>query len=206
MVPVEQEVFLICYDGGRVESIEIDKFVDYFLDHPPLAAASLNPEFVRQIIQSIIYHFRNELRCNQIPLLDFLKLVQKLSESFITEVVGVNQPWVQLDLDKIFLGKDILFELEFYPKVRQLLKNLVRKGPGSPEAHSLPLAYPSSSPKDQRPEKFLKIQGLRQCAILLSGRSRWCKHCAAIHDEILAYIRSEAIQLATSDTVLTIFA
>lgn len=163
------KVLVICYEDGRQESVSIKDLLEGLVLDDNLA--KLQPWVLEQIIESIFYYFKNDLKRESVSHTDFISLIHNLQESFCQHTQ--QKSLSQLDLFDVAKTCGSAFELEFFSRIREFLSAKTS----------------ISSPYHLPP---IELTGLRKCCKFLAGRQRWSKRCAEIRDEIVGFIRTEA--------------
>jgi hypothetical protein len=162
------KVLVICYEDGRQEPVSIKDLLEGLIVDKDLA--KLQPWVLEQIIESIFYYFKNDLKRESVSHTDFISLIRNLQKSFYQHT---NQNQRQLDLFDVAKTCGSAFELEFFSRIREFLTAKAS----------------AESPYHQPP---IELTGLRKCCKFLAGRQRWSKRCAEVRDEIVNFIRTEA--------------
>ncbi len=199
MIQLHHDAIVVCHPDGRIEPIAIQDLVECLGVDTKAKALLLEPDLLRQIVESVVRYFRNDLQRDTVSFPEFMVLARNLVKNFFEEVVKSNQDPLQLDLFETARSCGAAFELEFYLEIKRFLK---RKTHSSQSNTIHPLNQKQGGlPKNSLP---LRITGLRQCAKFLAGRRRWCKSSSEMQNEIVQYIRQEVMRTGTSNMFLTI--
>jgi hypothetical protein len=201
MIQLHQHALYISYDDGRMEPIDIRDLIQRLAADPLIASKSFQPWILEKVVESIFYHFREELQRDKIAFSELESLARTLLESFLLEAMPQSRGFFRLDLFDVAARYGTGFELEFYNEVKRFLFEKVQYSCGSERLPSYGQELTSLEPAKQ---PILQITGLRRCSKYLSGRRRWSKRSSKVRDEILAYIRQEAARAGTTELAIAV--
>lgn len=205
MIQFQQKALFVCHNDGRIEPLDVQDLVRCLAADPQSGALELDPSILEKVVESIVQHFRNELKREHVPLGEFIQLAQTLLMAFAGSAVPKRAPLVELDLFETARRCGIGFELEFFSELRRFVAG--RSAASTCAGKSTPKQMrdsPSQTTKEATSNAHLQIVGLRRCAKYLLGRRRWSKRCSEMRDEIVEYIRKEATRNGADDLCLVV--
>ena len=199
MIQLHHDAIVVCHPDGRVEPLAIQDLVECLGADTKAKALMLDPDLLQQIIESVVRYFRNDLQRDTVSFPEFMALARKLVKNFFEEVLKNDHDPLQLDLFETARGCGAAFELEFYLEIKRFLKRKTNLA----QSETIHSVNQSPSPLSEN-DLPLRITGLRRCAKFLAGRRRWCKSSSKMQNEIVHYIRQEAIHTGARNMVLAI--
>ena len=135
------------------------------------AAASFEPEFVRNAAAAVFHYFRHDLGRETVSVAEFTELLQKVLRNFGANfhcIKELSLPIAKLEDDLQILAHQSgeVRELAFFPQVRKAVRSQLRISP-----------------------QLVRFRGLRDCIIHLTGARRWSPRCDRLREQVLEYIR-----------------
>jgi hypothetical protein len=135
-------------------------------------------EFVKEASAAVLHYFKKEEGRDSVTLGEFAAALEKVlmgfSPSLTKEVVKPTGSIVEADMLAMISGSGEILELNFFPKLRQELRNQLRSAP-----------------------QFLRFYGLRNCVLRLAGSRRWTHRCRRMEEQIVGFLR-ECLAVETS--------
>lgn len=147
----------------------------------------IDPEVLQHAATAVIHYFREELERNTVTLAEFAamlgRVLQGLGIMADVNAEGGRSELVRVaDLRTLATDSGPTGELEFFQRLRTLLREQLAAAPGR-----------------------LEIRGLRGCVKRLSGRKHWCPKCERLEAWILELIRGWFEQeIASGSTALVV--
>ena len=134
-------------------------------------ASLLDPEVIRNAAAAVLHYFKEELNRHTVSVAEFSQALEQVLRSFGLSISAADtgaepMPAPGLDLRKLALDSGKSFELLFFPRLRDELRQQVV---GSP--------------------RLVCCRGLRNCVKQLAGAQRWSGRCEILSDQIVAYLR-----------------
>jgi hypothetical protein len=141
-------------------------------------AQLVDPEVVHHASAAVLHYFKYELGRQSVSVGEFAIALEKVLRGFGLSVYADHQPEppynaapprvVESNLKELASNASgHVFELVFFPKLREELKSKL----------------------DQAPN-VLRFHGLRDCVKQLAGADRWTHHCQSLDDQIVDFLRS----------------
>jgi hypothetical protein len=131
----------------------------------------LDPEMLRHAAASVFYYFKVELARETVTVGEFAGALEKVLRGFgLTIRAGTAGQaaldMIETDLRLIARESSGSFELLFFPRLRDELRNQLQRSP-----------------------RVLKFRGLRGCVKQLAGARRWSGRCEKVQEQIVEYLR-----------------
>jgi hypothetical protein len=134
------------------------------------AAASLDPEILRNASAAVLHYFREELKRDFVTVAEFSVALERVLKSFGLAVAAHEPPApsrvFEADLSQIAASGNSC-ELFFFSNLRQELRK-----------------------EEARAGQVVRFSGLRRCVKQLVGARRWTRRCQCLNDDIVAFLRS----------------
>jgi hypothetical protein len=135
------------------------------------SAGLLDPELIRDAAVAVLHYFRHELDRTSVSVGEFTEALERVLRGF-----GLSIQSSQLktgarrvrdsDLRKLACESGKGFELVFFPRLRDELRQQLRADP-----------------------QVLCFRGLRGCVKQLIGAQRWTDRCQRLNDQIVEFLR-----------------
>src|SRR3989338_9273866 len=117
MIQLHQNALLVCCHDGKIEPIHIQDLLDRLLRENEIAVLKLQPWILEKMVESIFYHFRDELNRDRIAFNELVDLARLLLESFFQEVVQKDIGFSKINLFDVASRCGMRFELEFFVEI-----------------------------------------------------------------------------------------
>jgi hypothetical protein len=135
------------------------------------SAKHVDPDLVRNATRAVLHYFRVELKKNFVSMEEFLQTLTTVLGRFGLELKLVHSSpapprAAESDLWRLACDSGKSFELAFFPRLRDELRQKLRQSP-----------------------HLVRFQGLRSCVKQLAGAQRWSHRCQQLHDQIVEYLR-----------------
>lgn len=135
------------------------------------SAGLLDPEMLRHAAASVFYYFKVELARESVTVGEFAGALEKVLRGFgLTIRAGIAEgpllETIEMDLRVLARESSDSFELLFFPRLRDELRNQLQRSP-----------------------RVLRFRGLRGCVKQLAGAQRWSGRCEKMRDQIVEYLR-----------------
>ncbi len=98
MIQLRHKTLIVCYGNGRSEPLDIPDLVARVTGESEISLSVLEPWVLEKVIESVIFHFREDLQRDRVPLAEFILLTKSLLESFFKEIIEKNAHLFHLDL------------------------------------------------------------------------------------------------------------
>src|SRR6185312_2357381 len=131
----------------------------------------LDQEMLRHAAASVFHYFKEELARESVTVGEFAGALEKVLRGFgLTIRAGGPESQsldiLEADLRLIARESGENFELFFFPKLRDALRNQLQHSP-----------------------RMLRFRGLRGCVKQLAGARRWSNRCEKVQEQIVEYLR-----------------
>lgn len=136
------------------------------------APGKFEPEILRHAAAAVFHYFRNDLGRDTITAAEFAEALEKALQGFGMTVSATDE-WpvaperVEGDLRILATESGHGCELVFFPRLRNALREQLRRSP-----------------------QLVRFHSLRSCVKQLVGAQRWSPRCENLHDNIVEYLRS----------------
>ncbi len=145
------------------------------------AAAHLDPEVIRQAAAAVLHYFRHDLGRDSVTVADFSMMLERVLTSLGVKITANESPDLNVaevfDLRQLAPGFGQVFELAFFPQLRDELRKKLTDSP-----------------------QLLRCHGLRDCVKQILGVKRWSHRCQDLNDQIVDYMRQCLITEEPSQT------
>jgi len=183
MIALREDCLLMQGQGGTYVPCSVDQLTLEFVGS---AAELLDPETLKNAAAGVLHYFKHELGRPCVSVSEFAGALAKVLDGLgikaeVTQVPVVSVTRV-LDLRVLANGSGKLGELEFFWRLRSLLREQLADAP-----------------------ERLEFHGLRGCVKQLAARRHWCQTCEQLEVWILELLRGwYAREPASAGTVLVI--
>jgi hypothetical protein len=127
-------------------------------------------DFVKHAAASVFHYFKKELDRERVSVAEFVGALEKVLRGFAL-TAQLPQPAsanvLELDLRRLACGSHEAYELFFFPRLRDELRDRLKLSP-----------------------QVVHFQGLRGCVKQLLGARRWCSRCRSLHEQIIEFLRN----------------
>jgi len=134
-------------------------------------ASAMDAELVKNAAAAVLHYFKHELNQQSVSVGEFAQALQKVFDKLGVDLnkAGVHSaPRVQeADLARLARLAGDGSELFFFSSLRGELKQTLKEEP-----------------------RLVRFNGLRACAMLLTGTQRWTRRSQAMSEQIVAYLRT----------------
>ena len=134
------------------------------------AANSIDSELIRNAAHAVLHYFKKDLQRDTVTLAEFSEALEKVLQSLglnvSTSATADEAPPVPSDLASLAAATNGAFELEFFPRLRDMMRRRLTDSP-----------------------RVLRFTGLRRCAKQLVGARRWSARCEQMSDQIVDFLR-----------------
>lgn len=131
----------------------------------------VNQEVVQNAAAAVLHYFKEEQQRQTVSVGEFAAALEKVLQNLGYDVIheaGESRAGDVREADLTHLVGDLQeFELTFFPRLRDLLRDQLS---GSP--------------------RLLRFRNLRGCVKKLTGARRWCGRCEVMSDQIVEYLRT----------------
>lgn len=176
MIALREDCLLMEGRGGTYLPCSVDQLT---LEFVGTAAELLDSETLKEAAAGVLHYFKHELGRSFVSVGEFAEALARVLEGLgiTAEVTQVQESVVTrvLDLRILASGAGKLGELEFFWRLRSVLKEQLAESPQRIEFH-----------------------GLRSCVKQLAARRHWCQTCAQLEQWIVELIRGWYAQEPTS--------
>jgi hypothetical protein len=131
---------------------------------------------VEHAAAAVLHYFQNDLEKTSVTIGEFTAALEialrgmgiqvTCDSSCATAPSALASTPLHADLRRIAFDSGKEFELGFFTRLRDLMRDHLRRSPG-----------------------MLKFSGLRSCVKQLAGARRWSPRCQALSDQIVDYLR-----------------
>lgn len=170
MIQLHSDCLVFEVTGGDKIPCSVEKLTIEVLAE---SAANLDPEVIRQAAAAVLHYFKDDLARDSVTVDEFTAALEHVLRGLGYEVHGSStHPLplpgrvVQADLADLAVRLGDGLELEFYPRLRTELRQLLSGAP-----------------------QLVRFHGLRPCAKKLAGVKHWCPKSTQVSDEIVRFLR-----------------
>jgi len=134
--------------------------------------APFDEEFVKEASAAVLHYFKKEEGRESVTLGEFAAALEKVLMGFSPAVAQDQVPAkpggsiVEADMLAMLSESGMVLELNFFPKLREELRNRLRSAP-----------------------QLLRFRGLRNCVLQLAGSQRWTPRCRRMEEQIVEFLR-----------------
>ena len=135
------------------------------------AAELIDPELVKNASRAVLHYFKVEQGKTFVSVEEFSHTLATVLRGFVisvsaTEVAPPPRGISEADLREIACESGKAFELAFFPRLRDELRQQLNRSP-----------------------RIVRFNGLRSCVKQLAGARRWTDRCQCLSDQIVDYLR-----------------
>ncbi len=135
------------------------------------SAKWFDPDFVRDAAKAVFHYFKYEKGRQTVSVGEFAEALEQVLNGFATAAeapVDPGRPGGIEETDLLRLAQETShgWELLFFPRLRQEVRERARKSP-----------------------RMVRFSGLRDCVKQLLGTQRWTSRCRTMEEQILVYLR-----------------
>jgi hypothetical protein len=139
-------------------------------------ASWIDPNIIHNVSAAVLHYFKEELQRDYISVSEFALALERALRGFGLTVYADSETAPAAAEEAVVLESNLQelacsagkgFELQFFPNLREELKNKM----------------------DQSP-RVLRFRGLRGCVKQLAGTERWTRQCQNLNDQIVDYLRN----------------
>ena len=134
------------------------------------AAGELDPEVIRNAARAVLHYFKVEMGKTFVSVGEFSCALATVLRAFGLSVKpdSAEPPRriTEFDLGELAREPDKVFELNFFPRLRDELRQQLTQSP-----------------------HILRFTGLRSCVKQLTGARRWTDRCQRLDDQIVEFLR-----------------
>ncbi len=135
------------------------------------AADLLDPELVQNAARGVLHYFKVEQGRSFVSVQEFSRTLVSVLRGFgisLNTVESAPPPRRirESDLRELAVQSGQGFELNFFPRVRDELRQQLKRSP-----------------------QIVRFNGLRGCVKQLAGARRWTGRCQSLSDQIVEYLR-----------------
>lgn len=190
MIQLNNDCLVFQLSNGESIPCSVERFTIELIGE---AVEGIDSELIRNAAHAVLHHFRHDLKRSTVTLAEFSEALEKVLRSLGLNVtttasspggtVGTADmgaidtalpvapiaaaallPDEETDLAQ--LAADGSFELDFFPRLRGLMRESLQRSP-----------------------RYVRFTGLRPCAKRLVGAQRWSHRCSAMSDQIVDFLR-----------------
>ena len=135
-------------------------------------AGKYDRHFVQHAANAVFHYFKYELGRMSVTVGEFACALEKVLRGFGTcaesiETQPAGKRVLESDLRQLACESGKAYELLFFPRLRDELRNQMQNSP-----------------------RLLRFRGLRGCVKQLTGARRWSASCQMLHDQIVEFLRN----------------
>lgn len=135
------------------------------------AASVLDCELIRNAARAVLHYFKTELGKTSVSVGEFSQALTRVLRGFglivrPAEASVTPHRVTESDLRQLACESGKGFELAFFPRLRDELRQHLNKSP-----------------------HVVRFKGLRSCVKQLAGARRWSSRCQQLSDQIVDYLR-----------------
>lgn len=129
------------------------------------------PELASNAAKAVFHYFKSELGRQSVTAEEFAGAMERVLRGFKVadkpqSIRTGDRPIIESDLCKLALEAGDGCELLFFPKLRDEVRQHLRKAP-----------------------RVLRFHGLRPCVKRIAGARRWTPRCRALEEQIVDFLR-----------------
>lgn len=129
-------------------------------------------EFVKEASAAVLHYFKKEKGRDSVTVSEFAEALEKVLKGFefepatATATGGGSLRVVEADLQQLAAESGGTFELDFFPRLRDVMRSRLQQSP-----------------------QLLRFRGLRKCVKQLTGARRWSARCESLQEQIVEFLR-----------------
>ena len=167
MIALAADCILLRRESGEAEPVNAGTIS---IEVVTEGQSPFDEEFVKEASAAVLHYFKNEEGRESVTLGEFAGALEKVLKGFDVEpdpaAGGDQSRIVETDLQKLAVASGGVFELNFFPRLRDELRTQLRLSPD-----------------------VLRFCGLRRCVLRLTGARRWTHRCRNLQDQIVNFLR-----------------
>jgi hypothetical protein len=182
MIQLSNDCLVFQLSNGESIPCSVERFTIELIGE---AVEGIDSELIRNAAHAVLHHFRHDLKRTTVTLAEFSEALEKVLRSLGLNVTttataggGKNLmetpaapvasllPDEETDLAQLAAQSAGSFELDFFPRLRELMRESLQRSP-----------------------RYVRFIGLRPCAKQLVGARRWSHRCSAMSDQIVDFLR-----------------
>jgi hypothetical protein len=182
MIQLSNDCLVFQLSNGESIPCSVERFTIELIGE---AVAGIDSELIRNAAHAVLHHFRHDLKRSTVTLAEFSEALEKVLRSLGLNVtttasagggMGLVEtpaapaagllPDEETDLAQLAAQAEGSFELDFFPRLRELMRESLQRSP-----------------------RYVRFTGLRPCAKRLVGARRWSHRCTAMSDQIVGFLR-----------------
>jgi hypothetical protein len=136
------------------------------------SVSDLDPEMIHHVSNAVLHYFKHDLGRDLVSVMEFSKALERVLIGLGFDVQAADPDPASMegitnaDLCDLLPDSGQNFELVFFPRLRDTLKNQLRDTP-----------------------RMLCLDRLRDCVKQLTGAKRWNQRCQDLSDQIVYFVR-----------------
>ena len=168
MIWLGSEYLMFQMPSGESVAFSSDAIAIEIVDE---AEGEIDANVVKQAANAVYHYFKHELGRQTVTVGEFSQAMEKALDGFEISIVSTQKHRapsgvVESNLCTIALESGRGFELTFFPRLREELRQQLRTSPN-----------------------VVRFTGLRACVKELTGARRWSRRCTVLEDQIVGYVR-----------------
>jgi hypothetical protein len=170
MIQLSNDCLVFQLSNGESIPCSVERFTIELIGE---AVAGIDSELIRNAAHAVLHHFRHDLKRTTVTLTEFSEALERVLRSLGLNVTTTASaappplpPGEETDLARLAAQTDGSFELEFFPRLRELMRESLLRSP-----------------------HLVRFTGLRSCAKRLVGARRWSPRCTVMSDQIVEFLR-----------------
>jgi hypothetical protein len=184
MIQLSNDCLVFQLSNGESIPCSVERFTIELIGE---AVAGIDSELIRNAAHAVLHHFRHDLKRSTVTLAEFSEALEKVLRSLGLNVTttasagGMAEtspapseespaaallPDEETDLAQLAAQAEGTFELDFFPRLRELMRESLQRSP-----------------------RYMRFTGLRPCAKRLVGARRWSQRCTDMSDQIVDFLR-----------------
>lgn len=184
MIQLSNDCLVFQLSNGESIPCSVERFTIELIGE---AVAGIDSELIRNAAHAVLHHFRHDLKRSTVTLAEFSEALEKVLRSLglnVTTTASAGAvaehdpvpletspeaallPDEETDLAQLAAQSSGSFELDFFPRLRGLMRESLQRSP-----------------------RYVRFTGLRPCAKQLVGARRWSDRCTAMSDQIVDFLR-----------------
>jgi len=167
MIQLNNDSLVFQLSNGEGVPCSVERFTIELIGE---AAQTIDSELIRNAAHAVLHYFKHDLQREMVTLGEFSEALEKVLRSLglnVSTNAAADEPApAPSDLSRLAAGAGGGFELEFFPRLRDLMRNRLTESP-----------------------RMVRFTGLRPCAKQLVGARRWSARCEQMSDQIVGFLR-----------------
>jgi len=167
MIQLSNDSLVFQLSNGEGVPCSVERFTIELIGE---AASTIDSDVIRNAAQAVLHYFKHDLQREAVTLGEFSEALEKVLRSLGLDVSTAAQVEETIpgaaDLAALAGETAGAFELQFFPRLRELVRTRLTDSP-----------------------KMVRFTGLRTCSKQLVGARRWSNRCEAMSDQIVEFLR-----------------